>query len=270
MASGTTTHGYPYPLESDAFDVAADLNLLANAVETNLGSAALDLTPGLLSARPAASKSGRYYKATDTGLLYRDNGSSWEVVADLSRGKSIISTTESRSNTVYGTLTTPDQVAGIVLPTDGWLVVAFQATWQESVAGAGRAAVFIGSNQMVIGSSGPYTVAAATGGSTTAQDRPLFSHAAGLASVGTGSGHTDATTGQVVGGAPLNGDIPSWEIGGTVRGVTPGGAGYTPALGGPCYLFAAAGTYTISVQYKSTSGSVTVKNRRLWVSARGF
>ena len=32
------------------------------------------------------------------------------------RGKSIISTVESRSNTAYATLTTPDQVTGIVLP----------------------------------------------------------------------------------------------------------------------------------------------------------
>jgi hypothetical protein len=32
----------------------------------------------------------------------------------------------------------------------------------------------------------------------------------------------------------------------------------------------AAGTYTISIQYKSTSGSVTVKNRRLRVHTLSF
>lgn len=36
---------------------------------------------GLLSARPAASIAGRQYYATDTSLLYRDNGSSWDTLS---------------------------------------------------------------------------------------------------------------------------------------------------------------------------------------------
>src|SRR3954452_24168522 len=44
------------------------------------------------------------------------------------RGKSIIATTESRTNTAYGTLTTPDRVSSIVLPTDGLITIAYQAT----------------------------------------------------------------------------------------------------------------------------------------------
>ena len=35
-------------------------------------------------------------------------------------------------------------------------------------------------------------------------------------------------------------------------------------------VFAAAGTYDISVQFKASSGSVTVKNRKLWVWTMGF
>lgn len=44
---------------------------------------AIDLQ-GLRSARPAPAIRGRYYKSTDTGVLYRDTGAAWQVVgADL-------------------------------------------------------------------------------------------------------------------------------------------------------------------------------------------
>lgn len=36
---------------------------------------------GLLSARPAASVAGRFYYATDTSFMYRDNGSTWDTLA---------------------------------------------------------------------------------------------------------------------------------------------------------------------------------------------
>lgn len=36
---------------------------------------------GLLSARAAASVAGRFYYATDTSIMYRDNGSSWDALA---------------------------------------------------------------------------------------------------------------------------------------------------------------------------------------------
>src|SRR5438309_7960968 len=43
-------------------------------------------------------------------------------------------------------LTTPDQVTGIVLPTNGLIAVWYQATWQTA-AGNAQAALFLGSNQ---------------------------------------------------------------------------------------------------------------------------
>lgn len=41
------------------------------------------IAEGMIGARPAASAgtAGRLYWATDTGVLYRDNGVSWDVVA---------------------------------------------------------------------------------------------------------------------------------------------------------------------------------------------
>jgi hypothetical protein len=67
-------------------------------------------------------------------------------IAD-NRGKSIITGPESRSNVAYGKLATPDQVT-VTLATDGLLKILYQATWQESIAGAAGAAIFIGSNQL--------------------------------------------------------------------------------------------------------------------------
>jgi hypothetical protein len=56
------------------------------------------------------------------------------------------------------------------------------------------------------------------------------------------------------------------EIGGVV--VAPIGQ---PAFGGSCEIFAAAGTYTVSVQFKGIgSTSVSVSNRKLWVQVLPF
>ena len=194
-------------------------------------------------------------------------------LAGFSAGFTNISTSESRTNTAYGTLPTPDQVT-VTLPSDGLMQVYFQGTWQESVGGAGRAAIFIGSNQLVVqgdnsSSRAPLTQAARTGGGTAAYNVPLVSFAGGLLTVNetTGSFSSDATTGQVVGVASISGGATaSFDVGGTFYGPT--GSGYI--FGGPCAVFAAAGTYTVSIQFKSASGSVTASNRRLWVTTVPF
>lgn len=171
------------------------------------------------------------------------------------RGKSNIATSESRTNAAYGLLTTPDRVSGIVLPADGLIAIAFQATWQNSVASAGRAALFVGANQVKIQrqvGGGPNTVAVqeATGSATINNDNVLASTAVGLKGVDdTLSQPVDVTTGQIV------------SIGGVATATTEGGI---------FYIFAAAGTYDISIQYKSATGSVTAKNRKLWVWTAGF
>jgi hypothetical protein len=162
------------------------------------------------------------------------------------RGKSIIATTETRTNTVYGTMPTPDQVS-VTLPTDGLIAIAYQATWQESVNATAAAAIFLGANQLKVGTSAGLSAVseAQLGGGTAAVDKPLATTGVGL--LGTGSGPTaysgDVTTGQILGRSDG---------------------------GGPTYVFAAAGTYVVSVQFKSTSGTVTVKNRKLWALTIGF
>lgn len=164
---------------------------------------------------------------------------------NVRRGKSIIATSESRTNVAYGTLTTPDQVTSVVLPTDGLLLIGYQARWQNSVSGNGRAAIFIGANQLKVAqASGAPLVQEAQGPSGTGADTPLSSTGQGLIGLGGAGGSTaDVTTGQLVS---------------------------MSTAGGFCVVFAAAGTYTVSVQFKSASGSVTVADRKLWVWAVGF
>jgi hypothetical protein len=184
------------------------------------------------------------------------------------RKKSIIAATESRTNTTYGKLATPDQVT-VVLPTDGLIKLLFQATWQESVAGAARAAIFIGANQLKVAvGSGAIGVGAeaalVASAATVNRDWPLASCPGGLMS-GTGGGAAhpgDVTTGQVVG---ILENSPDAEVGGST-GLSMGNGFY----GGACYVFAAAGTYVVSVQFKASSGSVTAKNRKLWVAAETY
>lgn len=178
------------------------------------------------------------------------------------RGKSIIAAAGTRTNAAYGALSNgPDQVANVVLEQDGLITVGFQAIWQESVAGAANAAIFLNANQLVAGYAGvtsPLVQQASMYGSgTPGRDQVLASNELGLggtATAGPSANYTgDATTGQVLGG-----------------GYADTGPGTPNRAFGFCAIFAAAGTYTVSVQFKASSGTVTVKNRRLWVKTEGF
>jgi hypothetical protein len=172
------------------------------------------------------------------------------------RGASIVATSESRTNVAYGTLPTPDQVT-VTLPTNGLLEIGYQATWQESVAGQARASIFIGANQLKLASTATTapTVQEAfiSGNAVGGTPILLASSTVGLASLngGTAAGPytADVTTGQVLGGGQL------------------GSGGF---FAGPVRVFAAAGTYAVSVQFRAFSGSVTVSNRKMWVKAEGY
>jgi hypothetical protein len=56
----------------------------------------------------------------------------------------------------------------------------------------------------------------------------------------------------------------------TTTGLVIGAKGSNYQTGGSVRVEAAAGTYTVSVQFSATSGSVTVRSRKLWVEAKGF
>lgn len=278
----TTKWTLRYPATADPANVPLDMQELAEDVE-NLG---LTLV-GTFAAKPTAAtaKSGRTYFCTDTGQYLLSDGTNWlevimvpagitdlgddivneEKLSDalasklgiskggiVKRGKSIVATEESRTNVAYGLLTTPDRVQSIVVPTDGLLAIGYFAQWKNSIASAGRAAIFIGANQLVTSGGGAGAgpvVSEATGNSTadtysqlvSSQESGILSNSAtvNLAAPAT-TGHLLSSSGSVSGGS------------------------------GVAIVFVAAGTYDISIQFKATSGSVTVKERKLWVRAIEF
>lgn len=227
---------YPTTLVAGANENVNDLNSNLNAI-TAWANGSVDAT-NITNASITADKLATAL-AVSLGI---------SNAANTGRGATVIASTEGRTNTAYGTLATPDQVTGIVVPTNGLLRVTYQATWQESVDGAARAAIFIGANQLKLAASNVAAPAVQEASVQTAinLDNPLSTYDRGLSTLG-GSGGTaytgDVTTGQIIGDGAFG--------------------------GGSCVIFVAAGTYTISIQFKASSGTVTAKNRRLYVEAWG-
>jgi hypothetical protein len=186
--------------------------------------------------------------------------------ASVRRGKSIIATSEARTNAAFGTLTTPDQVQNLVLPSDGLIAVLFSAQWKESVVNDAEAAIFLGSTQVTLFNQSINIAQTATLGSGAAgtADRwtPLSTGPVGLISrEAAGDTPDPVTTGQIAG-------FSSSEIASNrashnhiiVAGPT----------GGACFIYAAAGTYDVSIRFRGATGTVTAKNRKLWVWTLGF
>lgn len=163
------------------------------------------------------------------------------------RGKSIVATEEGRTNAAFGLLTTPDRVSSVVLPTDGLIRITFHALAKQSAATA-QAALFLGANQLKrsVGGAGgaPANQAAALGGTNRYQ--AVHSGGGGLYAVATGgTDESTVATGQIIGG--------------------------DAGIGGSVVVFAAAGTYDVSVQWLcSGGGTVTAKERKLLVETVGF
>lgn len=70
----TTNNSFRYPTDADnGVDFATGIADLAADVDGMWSS-------GTLAARPAAGKLNRVYWATDTKLLYQDNGTAWQTI----------------------------------------------------------------------------------------------------------------------------------------------------------------------------------------------
>jgi len=153
-----------------------------------------------------------------------------------------IATEESRTNVAFGTLTTADEIKEVVLPENGLIAIGYIAVWKSSGAATARASIFLGSSQIKrTGATAPEGIE--TAGTGTNEFSQLTT-APGTGLTATTSGTSLVSTGQV--------------LGNNITGA-----------GGMCYVFAAAGTYNVSIQFKSASGSVTVKERKLWVGVSG-
>lgn len=143
-----------------------------------------------------------------------------------------------------------DQITSINLAADGLIFVLYQANWRHDTASIANAAIFLNFDQVKIPTGGQTVpvVTAAGIGATVNKWTPLTTCQTGLTSGNAIVDYTgDVTTGQFVGVAP---DIAF----------------------GSCCIFAAAGTYNVSIRVRSSSGTgiVDVRGRRLWVWTVGF
>lgn len=184
------------------------------------------------------------------------------------RGAISTATSETRTNAAYGLLTTPDRVSGITLQSNGLIFIVYQATVNAN-DGTAAAALFLGATQIkTVGASngadvsGTNSVTCNTGGT----DRVINTCPSGLITVNNG-GYSEITTGTLLGiqttGNPSGLQNNSGATNFTLSNI-PGFSG------GAAMVWAAAGTYDVSVQFKSTTTAVTVKNRHLWVWTMAF
>lgn len=254
-------------------EIDAGFQALAEDVDATMASFAegtLALRPD--STAPSPGIAGRFYRATDTGQVFIDTGMSWiEVPTEahaallglsmggtVRSGKSIIATPEMRSSAAYGLLGTPDQVSDIVMPTDGLLLVGFRARWFPPTSPSPQnasAAIFLNDVQVRVSSFNGGAAVAQQATSPAVSDslsQVVSSGPLGLvAQEGASTNATDVATGQILGvRADSDNDRDA---------------------GGFTVIFAAAGTYAVSVRFKTSSGgTLTVQDRKLWVRALAF
>jgi hypothetical protein len=301
--AGATARGFVFPGDTDAADVPAKMKALADSVEAYFTGASsfggVVTTPALVvdgstagevdlrdQGATAGVRRSRIMNdggvttldhpndanssITNVGLSYNHSTGVIDFPNGLTQssraGKSIIATTETRTNTAFGTLTTPDQVS-VTIAAGNLIAVQYYARWSESVSAAAQAAIFIGSNQLQVArqAAGPDVQAASTVNTNPINtNEVLTSCPIGLVtSLGASMTNAEVTTGQAMGYAGISGSAYGFVVG----SASAIGSGAN-VLGSPVYIKGlAAGTYTISVQFKASSGTVTVSNRDLRVRA---
>jgi hypothetical protein len=148
----------------------------------------------------------------------------------------VIAKEETRESATFGTLPTADLIKEIKVSEKGLLRIGYSARFKSSVSGAGKAAIFLGANQLKLYTTEPKVQTVSTVVTT-------FRHLST-----TWNGLTVSTSGEATGADVTTGQLVSASV-----------------EGGEASLWVAPGTYEVSVQYRATSGNVAGKERRLWV-----
>lgn len=177
-----------------------------------------------------------------------------------SKGKSIIATQQQLDNNGgFEFMGTPDRVSGIVLPTDGLIMVLFQAEFRfgrSGITGTPSTVVglFVGTNQAYIAknSSPNPNRLVWSGSSSTSRSSAKYG---ALSIAGGGIRHQLAST-AVDYAHNANAQVIGDETGGS----------------SPLVLFAPAGTYDVGVKFdvSDTGADCEIKNRKLWVWSLEF
>lgn len=174
-------------------------------------------------------------KETVNGKIGQANFEANAALAGKWYAPKVIATEETRSATTMGLMPTPDEITSVVVPSTGILRVGYIAAVKSSVEGQGVMFLCVGTNPAVGGAGSQVTTI--SGSTATFHIYATDQSAAGgvFSQIGAG-GASVPTTGVVV------------------RMVD---------------LYVAAGTYNVSVQFAALSGSVTAKERRLYVEIHG-
>lgn len=165
------------------------------------------------------------------------------------RGSAPIPGEESRTNAAYGLLATPDRVQNVVVPANGKLRVSYLAAVKGSADGTIAAAIFLGATQLKqqnpadldVGAVMETSQAVSGIATTTNKYTSLMTLATGLTMAAPNTAEAAFTAFPTTGLL-----LPAMEI------------------------LVAPGTYDVSVQFKASAGTISVKDRRLLVEAIGF
>ena len=183
-----------------------------------------------------------------------DNNGALKIITsqadpNVSRGYVNIEGIQSTGSASFTKLATADEITGLVVPTGGLLKVYYQALWATSGPTA-TAAIFLNSAQLSIPRTNNPPAPAQT--TTSAGFYVPLNTDTRIGLKSTAASSVDATfvtTGQLIGSLTNTGAIDG---------------------GGPAVIEVDAGTYTVSVQFSITSGTVLVQKRSLWVEAVSF
>lgn len=269
MPTTTTRRLLPKPVAGDTPNIPLGIGNLADALD-NFG---IDIF-GLRTSIPAigagvgqmsAEDDGTLYYATDKHeiLKYVHSAGAWVTLTGQAK-KSVVNTEDTYNLTLFGEATpNPDRVSQVTMPTDGLMYIGAIGRYKctvlgDDLSGLGcQIAIHINSNQLKVPDSGQAAPVAQSSVwnnfAATNTYKPFGSYHGGIASIGgTVAQSDDVTTGQIL------------SIG------TLGDGSKYVAPGGFFIMFAAAGVYDISLRYKVSSGTITVKNRKLWVWTKEF
>lgn len=181
-----------------------------------------------------------------------------------SRGASNVATEQGTASSTYTLLATPDRVQNLILPTDGMIMVWAHVGIRRA-SSQGRVGLFLNNEQVRATPpvQGPnlFEEVVLTDSFFGTSDR-YISTAGRLYAPQSGFDSDDAyapaTTGHRLGFGQVSTGDPA------LQGEAVGGA--------PICIFAAAGTYDVSLRFRRTggSGNLSAFNRRLWAWAVRF
>lgn len=185
---------------------------------------------------------------------------------------------QSRENTAYGLMTTPDEVSGLVIAKGDLLFVQFEALQKKDGTNE-RAAIFLDAG----GGAVQLKVQHADGAAAVQNSGPMVGEPGLFVPLLSGPmglmvGETSSLGGldlPTTGLATANFGYMHGEVGGTNTDVVNveagGGMANSQMASGVCVIRnLAAGTYAVSVRAKASAGKFTMKNRVLRAWTKSF